>query len=133
MIGIKKPVAKLVVMLVGGAALAGLQSCVAVAAGAAGGATVAYVMGEYASELDGTPKQVVEAAKDVLKDMDMKIQTSASSAMDGKVVAKSALDKTITIIVKRVTDERSKINIRVGTFGDEEVSRSICEKIKKEL
>ena len=36
-----------------------LPGCVAVAAGAAGGAGVAYVMGEFEARLDATPPAVV--------------------------------------------------------------------------
>ena len=78
----------------------------------------------------GTPKQVVEAAEEVLEEMDLKVVTSAASGVDGKLVARSALDKPINIEVKKMDDSTSKVSIRVGTFGDSELSREIYRKTK---
>lgn len=114
-------------------ALCGLQSCVALAAGAAGGTAVAYVMGEFEARLEASPQRVVKASQNVLEDMDIKVQSADSTSLDGQVVGKTALDKEVKITVKRVDDRWSKIGIRVGTFGDEEFSRQIYEKIKNEL
>lgn len=114
-------------------ALAGLQSCVALAAGAAGGTAVAYVMGEFEARLEASPQRVVKASQRVLENMDIKIQSADSTSLDGVVVGKTALDKDLKITVKRVDERWSEIGIRVGTFGDEELSRQIYDKIKDEL
>jgi len=108
-------------------------SCVVVAAGAAGAGAVYYAKGEFSSTLEATPAQVVKASESALADMGISVLTSSSSGVDGKVTARTALDKKIAITVERETDQRSKIGIRVDTFGDEELSRQIFEKIKSKL
>jgi hypothetical protein len=110
-----------------------LPGCVAVAAGAAGGAGVAYVMGEFEAELEATPAQVVQAGLKALKDLDITVLSSGSTGIDGRIEARTSLDKKVSIEVERKDDRRSKIRIRVGTWGDEEVSRMIHERVKARL
>jgi hypothetical protein len=61
------------------------------------------------------------------------VLSSSSSSVDGKVSARTALDKKIAITVERESEQRSKIGIRVDAFGDEDLSRQIFEKIKSKL
>ena len=110
-----------------------LSSCVAVAAGAAGGAGVAYVMGEFGAELEATPAQVVQAGLKALGDLDITVLSSGATGVDGRIEARTSLDKKVSIEVERKDDRRSKIGIRVGTWGDEEVSRMIYERVKARL
>jgi uncharacterized protein YqfB (UPF0267 family) len=57
-----------------------------------------------------------------------KFEKAASSV---QFVALSADDKTITIKLKKKNDYLTEISIRVGTFGDESLSKKILEEIKK--
>jgi CRISPR/Cas system-associated protein Csm6 len=109
------------------------SSCVVVAAGAAGAGAVYYVKGEFSATLDATPGQVVTASEKALKEMSISVLSSSSSSVDGKVSARTALDKKIAITVERESEQRSKIGIRVDAFGDEDLSRQIFEKIKSKL
>lgn len=108
-------------------------SCLVLAAGAAGAAGAAWYMGELKSTLEANPPEVVRAAERALESMNMKIDSSTSSDLDGKVTAHSSLDKQVTINVERASDHKSKIGIRVGTMGDEEQSRAILDRIQKKL
>ena len=49
------------------------------------------------------------------------------------LVARTAEDKKIEIKVTKVSDSLSKVQIRVGIFGDELVSISILDRIKSHL
>jgi hypothetical protein len=108
-------------------------SCLVLAAGAAGAAGAAWYMGELKATLDGNPPEVARAAEKALESMSMKVDSTTSSDLDGKITAHSALDKQITIHIERSGDHKSKIGIRVGTMGDEEQSRAILERIQKKL
>jgi hypothetical protein len=111
----------------------GSAGCTLLAAGAVGGATVAYAMGDLEGEVEATPQKVVKRAKAVLDEMEVHVDLVDSTSLDGRVRGKTALDKTIEITVKRLDDLRSKVSIRVGTFGDEAQSRQIFDKIKAGL
>ena len=90
----------------------------------------AFSLATLDGTIHGSPKQVVEAAESVLRDMDLHVVSSAASGVDGKLVARSALDKPIHIEVRKVDDATSKLAIRIGTFGDAELSREIYRKTK---
>lgn len=93
----------------------------------------AYSLGHLDVMVHADPKRVVEAAESVLREMDIKVETSAASGVDGKVIAKTALDKRIEITVERQDAETSKYSILVGSFGDQALSREIHEKMKAKL
>src|SRR5262245_52967897 len=79
----------------------------------------AYSLGHLDVMVKAEPKRVVEAAEGVMHDMNIQVETSAASGLDGKVVGKTALNKRIEILVERQDSETSKYSIQVGTFGDE--------------
>ena len=79
------------------------------------------------------PKRVVEAAESALHEMDIQVDTSAASGLDGRVVGRTALNKRIEITVERQDSETTKYSIQVGSFGDEAISREIYEKMKTKL
>ncbi len=113
------------------AALGG-SGCLVAAAGA-GVAGTAYVMGSVDADLNGTPPAIVHASESALEDLDMHIDTSKSTGLDGTVVATSALDTRVRIEVNRKDDKQSSISIRVGTFGDRDVAQQILMRIKSKL
>jgi hypothetical protein len=112
-------------------ALAAIPStgCIVAAAGA-GAAGAAYVMGSLDASLPANPEKIVEASKGVLKDSDIHVLESDATSIDGTVVGRTALDRKIEITVKRVDDKQSKISIRVGTFGDRDVSQDLLDRIR---
>lgn len=116
--------------------LAGTQvasGCVAAAAGAAGAAGYAWYRGSFEGTLDGTTKQCAAAAKEALEDLDMKLIKVEVTEIDGRVTARSALDKEVVITIERYNPELSTVGIRIGTFGDEALSQNIFEKMKNNL
>ena len=112
--------------------VAALPGCAAVAvAGAAAG--VAYVNGDLETTLDGTPQKLVQASKAALEELDVHVVSSDESAVDGRVVGRTALQKKIDVTIKRETDRTCKLAIRVDTFGDEALSRQVLDKIRSRL
>jgi hypothetical protein len=109
-----------------------LPGCVAVAV-AAGAAGIAYVNGDLEAKLDATPQRVIQASEAALKDMEVPIVSKDASAIDGKLIGRTALKKKVEITVQRETETTSKISIRIDTFGDESLSRQILEKIQAKL
>ena len=109
------------------------SGCIAVAAAAAGGAGVAYVMGEFEGTLEATPPAVVKAARKALDSLDIEVVSHESSGVDGRVEGKTALAKKVVITVEREGEKTSKVGIRVDRWGDEALSRDIYERIKTRL
>lgn len=121
------------VVLIGGVVMTSQTGClVAAAAGAAAG-TVAYVSGDLEATLDAKPDAVIEATRLAAKDLGFNVEYANGSSIDGQAKLRTGADKEIFIKTRALGDKSSKINIRVGTFGDETVSQMVLEKIKANL
>jgi hypothetical protein len=105
---------------------------IAAAAGAAAG-TVAYVKGDLEGYLDGNPEKVAEATKLAMADLKFHSVHGAGSGVDGRVDGRTAADKEVSVKIKSVGANQSRVWIRVGTFGDEAISRELLEKMKDRL
>lgn len=99
------------------------------AAGTAG--TVLYVKGELHSTEDVSLDRAWDATQAAIKDMGFIVTTEDKDAVSATLVALTADSKKIKIILNRKTDKLTEISIRVGTFGDESMSRLILERIRK--
>jgi hypothetical protein len=102
-----------------------------VVGGAAGAGAVAYVRGELKSLEDVTVAQAWVAAKQAMSDLEFSVTSEEKDAFNGQLIARGASDKKITVNLARKSDVVTEVRIRVGTFGDEAMSRKILETIKK--
>jgi hypothetical protein len=109
------------------------SGCVVVAAGAAGAGAVAYVRGEMQASVEQNLEETYLAAQRALKDLEFARIEEKKSGVDAELVSRTALDKRVQIKLKKVTDGLTKVHIRVGVIGDQELSLTILEKIKMEL
>lgn len=107
--------------------------CLAVAAGAAGAGTVAYIRGELNASLDGSLASVSKAARGAIDDLKFARISETSDALVTILIARTADDTRVEVRVERVTDSLSKVRVRVGVFGDERVSHLILERLKSQL
>lgn len=92
-----------------------------------------YVMGELKAELEATPQEIVEAATEALGDLEITVDQSSASGVDGKVLGRTSLDKKVSIVVTRASDTHSQLGIRVDAFGNSGISQVIYEKLKSRL
>jgi hypothetical protein len=99
--------------------------------GAAGGAAAGalYYQGELKSDVDGTPQEVIAATEKAFRDLIWSKETAAASATDGMATARTATGKEVTVTVETKTPQVSTVGIRIGTFGDENLSRLLHERI----
>lgn len=135
----------------------GNSGCMLVAAGVAGGAGYAYYKGNVTQTFDAIPMTVWRATVDALSDLGMEVTSHVhelSSFRDpdqGNVVAGqpapsegtiksvTATGKKVSIRIKAIEPEipvdsrRTKVSVRVATFGDEEVSQRILNQIAVRL
>src|ERR1700733_8943332 len=87
-------------------------------------------LGSYSALVNASPDRVTNAAAASLKDMKLLNITSDSTKIDGKVTATTAQNDPVTINVEQAGDNISKVSIRVGSTGDEVVSKQILDRIK---
>ncbi len=100
---------------------------------AAGAGTVAYLKGELKSLEDASIDRVWRATEGAVNELNFIVTNKVKDAVSAKLDALTADNKSIHITLKRKTDSLTEISIRIGTFGNEELSRLILEKIQKRL
>ena len=111
-----------------------LTGCVAlVVGGAAGVGTYAYVKGELKVNESASLDRCWSASQGAMKDLQFTVTTQNKDALSGQLIAHTAMDKKIEIYLKKVSDNLTEVRVRVGTFGDEDMSRVIIQKIEKRL
>lgn len=115
------------------AVLPWLSGCVIIAAGAVGAGAVAYVRGELATSLEHELDDVYRAAQVALAKQEFAKIEERKSGLDAQLVHRTALDKRVEIKLEKITDRLTKLRIRVGLVGDQDLSLAILEKIKAEL
>ena len=109
-----------------------LTGCAALMIGAAAGGAAAgalYYEGELEADVDATPPQVIAATEKAFRDLIWSKETAVASATDGRATARTATGKEVTVTVNMKTPQVSAVGIRVGTFGDENLSRLLYDRI----
>ncbi|MGA4643083.1 DUF3568 family protein [Limisphaera sp. 4302-co] len=112
------------------------SGCVALLVGgaaAAGAGTVAYVQGELRSTEDAPFERAWTAAQRALRDLEMPVTAQEKDGLSGRIIARAAGDRKVTVRLRKVTGTTTEIRIRVGTWGDEAASRQILESIQRRL
>ena len=125
----------LVLVLFGGTLL--LQGCGALLAGgagaAAGGGAVAYARGEAQSTYPASFERTWNATMGALQEANLKVQDTDRDGSKGTIKAVQADDKNVTVGLEPAGPGTTSVKIRVGTFGDEEASRAIHNRIASRL
>jgi hypothetical protein len=123
---------RMVVMLFLGFTLILKGGCAALlVGGAAGAGTVAYYYGELKATEEVSMRRAWSATQKAMTDLGYAITNKDKDAFYAELVARGAGDKKVKIRLESQTDTLTDIKIRVGTFGNESLSRRILDKIKK--
>lgn len=113
--------------------LAGTSGCLAVAAGAGAGAAVAYVRGSLEANLAADFDTAVRATNRAIQQLEFAKVSEKKDALTDIFIIRNAADKKIEIRLDNAARELTKVQIKVGVFGDEPLSIAILEKIKSNL
>jgi len=123
--------------LLAGSALAATlllgTGCFVVAAGAAGAGAVAYIRGELDAPLDSGIDNSDHAANSALLSLQFPKVEETKDALKATLTARTGDDKKVEIVLTRIGDNLTKVQIRIGFFGDEMISRAILDHIKSSL
>lgn len=109
------------------------SGCLAVAAGAAGAGAVAWVRGELDASIGNSLDAVDRATNRAAEQLKFVKIAESADALARVITLRTAEDKKIEVRLTRTTDTVTRVRIRVGTFGDESVSRLLLEKIQANL
>jgi hypothetical protein len=127
-----RPVA--LVALVLSLAVLPLQSgCVAVVAAGAAGTGVAWYNGRLESTLGGDYNRVLNATRAALSQLEFAKVSENKDALKAVFISRTAQDKKVEITLSKLTETTTKVEIRIGFFGDEPMSITVLEKIKGNL
>lgn len=108
-----------------------MAGCVALLLGGAAAATgLMYHEGELRADIDAPPPTVIKATERAFRDLIWTKESATSSATDGLAAARTATGKEVKVTVELKSENTSSIGIRVGTFGDENLSRLLYDKIQ---
>lgn len=127
---------KILILSVALAALPLLNGCLLFVAGgaaAAGAGTVLYVNGELKDTEETSLDTTHVAALAGLRDLQFAIVNETKDALHSQINARTATDTKVQVTLTKQGPALTEIRIRVGTFGDEKLSRDILEKIKAHL
>jgi hypothetical protein len=69
----------------------------------------------------------------VLEEMNLKIEEKDHDQTSGEIVAVRADGKPVIISLRYISSQETEVVIRVGFFGDKNISMIIKEEIRKEL
>lgn len=101
------------------------------AGGAAGAGAVAYSKGELRATENVSMDQAYNAGQTALKDLELPIIDRSKDALNAKLLARGSGDKKIVLQLKNKGAQMTEIRVRIGTFGDEALSRRILDAMKK--
>ena len=110
-----------------------LQSCLIAAGLAAGGAGVAYVIGEYKENKSASMNEADEVVRKTLIELQYMSINHTKDNISCLHLARSVHDKKVSISLKAVLHNATSVKIRIGIFGDEAQSRLIMDKIRHNL
>lgn len=113
-------------LLVGGCAAVVLGG----AAAGAGAGTVAYIKGELQATEGVSLDRAWSAARGAVQEMKFVVTNEERDAVRGKINALGVDNRKIQIKLERRSESVTQVNIRVGVFGDETVSRLILERMR---
>jgi hypothetical protein len=90
-------------------------------------------LGSYSTMINSTPDKVTVAAQKAADDLKLLDIVGNGTKIDGTVTAKNAQGDVITINIEQAGDNVSKVTIRVGSAGDDAVSKQLVDRINSHL
>lgn len=126
----KKILCTLVIGFVG----AHLTGCVAVVAGAAGGAgTATWLGGKLSQQVDASYEKTQQATKAALASLKLTVTRETVKDDVAQFVGDYPDGQSFWVDIRPVSSTASRVDVRVGVPGDKEASRKVLDKIVASL
>ncbi|MEK7849675.1 MAG: DUF3568 family protein [Candidatus Omnitrophota bacterium] len=126
---------KIGILFFSGLFLLNICGCVAVIAGAAGGAgTSVWLSGKLSQDMNASFDKTIRATRSALTSMKLEVSKETVEKDVAQVMSKYSDGKTIWIDIRPITERSSRVDVRVGAVnGDKEASDDILKRIQKYL
>jgi hypothetical protein len=79
------------------------------------------------------PAATTSAAKAVAEDLQLTVVSSVASGLDGKVIARTANDRKLTVDIKSAGESLSRVTVHAGGFGDKMIQKQVLDRIRAKL
>ena len=110
--------------------LVNLYGCVALLAGAAGGAgTATWLSRKITEEVNIPMDKALAASKSAFKSLKLDISKETIKDEVAQIIGKYSDGRTVWVDIHRLSQSSSRIDVRVGAWGDKEAAREILDKI----
>ncbi|MFQ5990510.1 MAG: DUF3568 family protein [Candidatus Methylomirabilales bacterium] len=116
-----------------GLALALLTGCAVALVGAGAGGTYAYMRGELEREYDASLDQTWAATLQALTALKVQVVDTKKDELGGEIEARRADETKVQVALDSKASNRTLVKIRIGIFGDRDVSERIGREIEKRL
>lgn len=84
--------------------------------------------------IEKTPlDQVWQAAQDAVADLEFTTKSAAKDSLQAKLVAEQADGTDVQIELKRLDEDATRVQIKVGAFGDQGVSELVLSKLRERI
>ena len=119
--------------------LIGLSGCsrkwavIGAAAAAVGTSAYFYVKGDLKRNYEAPIDKTWQAAVKSVEDLGLSTESKQNDAFNGVIKGKMADGKSFNVTVKRLGENLTEVGVRIGTFGNKEISESIHDKILSNL
>ena len=94
---------------------------------------VAWVRDALQTTVDAPLDRTVKATTKALQNLQFAGIATKTDALSGIVTATTARDEKVEVTITSVTPVQTRLDIRVGAFGDRPVSQRILSEIVQEL
>lgn len=127
---------RIAVLILGFAFLINVYGCVALVAGGAGGAgTAVWLSGKLTQEVNSPFEKTISAAKSALASLKLEVTKETVEENVAQIMGKYTDGRIIWIDIHRITEESSKIGVRVGALpsSDKKAADRILKRIQTYL
>ncbi|MFW6162773.1 MAG: DUF3568 family protein [Planctomycetota bacterium] len=94
---------------------------------------VGYKLGELRATVEAPPARVAAAARLAFERLEIRERFADASGLDAELIGRTARTKKVKVVVKAAGQGRSTVYIRIGTFGDRDLSRTLLDTIRDAL
>ena len=109
------------------------SGCAAVVVAGAATAGVLYYQGALKVTAQAEPPAVSEATVKAFQELSIPLVSNETTALDAYIVGRNADGNDVKVSIEREGENTSSVSIRIGTFGDEDDSTAIWERIQAKL
>ncbi|MDD5477574.1 MAG: DUF3568 family protein [Candidatus Omnitrophica bacterium] len=126
---------KVGVFIFSGVVLLNICGCFALLAGAGAGAgTAAWLSGKLTQEFHATYAQTINASKKALRSLKLELTKETKEINVAQLKSKYSDGKEIWIDIRKVTEDSTKVEIRVGAVSpDKDAADKILKRIQRYL